>query len=1276
MTLLTSRARDGGRFSRQKDPTFDSGTELALTTKAIDEEGTGFFLVPASVPQDPSWRDATPDEARAVYGMGSTASSSPGHETQGDQSSGGCGGSSTSPSFNATPTQPANVGAPGPAGHMCAARAYTMEVSLNLNDTPVGYAPPIGPPVFARVTYNQREADQPSVFTYFNVSPKWNLNFLSFVQDNLTSGIGVGVTRYVNGGGYVPYAGYNGTTGQFTQEEQTGSILTRSPATGTLVNYTLTAVDGSKLVYARPDGALSGIRNVFLTSIVDAQGNALTLNYASVATDAEPDGGTACPAGGCQVLTSITDATNGVTTFTYGFAANPLLITQITDPFGRSATLAYDGQGRLQTSTDTLGIASTYGYDDSTGGDPSFVTSLTTPYGKSTFNEFFSGTTACTGTNRCLEMSDPLGQTERVEYRDVAPGIAFSDTVAPAATGFGTWNQYLDYRSSYYWDRNSYPAFGTGTGKDYTKAVHYHFLHTSDGAQTAWTLESIQRPLENRIWYMHYGQVPTGSSPALEATLDAVTAQARIMDDGSTQIATGTNNALGFPTQAVDPLGRTLTYAYAANNIDLLTVSQQVSASPAFATLAALGDYNGQHEPGTATDASGQTTRYAYSTAGQLTRVTDVLGNATSYNYDALGRLVTVLDANGKTTQTLDYPSGCDANPGGANCDLPQSATDAVGFTTSYIYDAFDRVTEIDYPDKTSQKYVYTNLDMTSWTDRLGQITNYVYDANQRLTSVSDPLTQVTKYGYYPNGTLKSITDPNNNTTTWDVDLQSRPTTKHYADGTTEIYTYENTTSRLKSKTDGFGQVMTYAYNQDDSLAAVTYSGSAVAQVTPLVSFTYDPVFARLTGMTDGVGTTTYNYYPLAAAPAPGPDAGVAAVPMALGAGRLQFVASPVAGATGGAVDVVSYSYDALGRVNGRSVNGASQGVMFDQLGRPTAVTNALDAFAYGYSDETPRPTSVASANGPSLALTYYDPAAHPEQNELLQQMTYSAPGGGQVLSQFGYGYDVNGNVKTFTATHLGPPPVTGTPADSGEMGMNGPRLLKGHRGGAKLASSAWTRTRLGTRGNGGVLIWAAGLLLAEIAWVRSPRRRMASALVPLALGFIFAACGSGDDNSDNVPSADAGADARAAPDASLRDGSVPEAGGEGGENDSGLALQTQVTSYQYDPASRLISATLGTGGMPPDPSATPQYAYGYDPASNPTSIAANGATQTPAYNSTNEIIGGNYDPNGSPKVLDGSTYTWDGANRLVSATLNGVESDFTYDGQSRIVRIVSKQGA
>jgi RHS repeat-associated protein len=1262
------------------DPTF--GEDLEISEAAIDEEGSGFFLVPARAGEGDhddlrlAWREATPGEAQKTYGMGFPSSYVLGAVTGADFRSGVFGADEDAlwnPSQTVECTTCGNIS----SGGMPVPDAHAMEVSLNLNDTPVGYAPPVGPPAYIRLSYNQREAVEPygppSNPVSFNVGPQWTLNVLSYVLDDPESP-GVGVSRYVPGGGAVSgYTDYSYSTGAFDPEKQTGATLVRAPATGMATSYTLTGTDGSRLVYAQNDGSTSAAtyRRLFLTSIVDPQGNALTLNYDTTlpAPDAGADGG---PSGFGSAafyprLSSITDPTGTTTTaFTYGLSATPLLVTQIMDAFGRSASIAYDTNGRLSSIEDVMGLTSTVAYDDGNSPPrPTFIKQLTTPYGNTTFNygETNSGSAVVT---RWLETTDPLGQTERLEFMEQAPGIPGADETGaslPLPSGmpltFGT--GYMIYRNSFFWNKHIYKTYGTGTGKDYTKAELVHWLHTNNGQYVAPTIESVRHPLEHRTWYQYTpGQSNSIDEGPSSTYLGAPTTTARVLDDGSTQLTSTTRNRLGKPLLVTDALGRQTEVTYGADGTDLLVVRQKISGA-GFGLLGAY-TYNGQHEPLTYTDASGETTRYGYNPAGQLLTVTDTLGHVRTVAYDGSGRVSKLIDANNQPVVTLAYDSA----------NRVATRTDSVGYTLSYAYDNFDRVTQVTYPDKTTETYVYTNLDLTSATDRIGQKTTYGYDPNGRLTKVTDPASNVTQYAYYEDGTLETLTDPNGNVTTWAVDIQGRPVQKTYADGTTETYAYESSTSRLHSRTDGLGQVTTYAYGTDGSLSGVSYSGPGAGSSTPAVSFAYDTELPRITSMTDSVGTTSYVYYPMAAAPAvdggAAQDAGATLppVPVAPGAGRLQAVLSPVAGAAAGTVDTVSYSYDALGRVSGRGVNGVAQTVAFDALGRPTAVANALDSFAYGYSDETPRVTGVASANGPSVALSYWEAASHPEQNELLKQMTYAAGGAatdggasGRILSQFGYAYYPNGNVETFTEAHAAPAASSadaGAPNDSGgATGMMLPRLRKsGHGMGG--SGSAWTRTRLGGQGSAGVLILAAALLFGALGWMHAGKGRVASALTPVALGLVFAACSGGSNNGG---------------------GHGP--GGGSAEGDSGgsssAGLQTQFTAYKYDAASRLTSATLGSNGMPPAPSATPQFAYKYDAASNPTSIAASGATQTPSYTSTNEIGGGTYDLNGSPTSLGGASYAWDAASRLVSATVGGVESDFTYDGSSRLVRIVEKQG-
>ena len=99
------------------------------------------------------------------------------------------------------------------------------------------------------------------------------------------------------------------------------------------------------------------------------------------------------------------------------------------------------------------------------------------------------------------------------------------------------------------------------------------------------------------------------------------------------------------------------------------------------------------------------------------------------------------------------------------------------------------------------------------------------------------------------------LTDPNGNETRWEYDLQGRITKEIRADNTSNEYTYEATTSRLKQRTDPKGQIKTITYDLDNNQKRIVYSNSE--HPTADVIFTYSPVYNRLASTTDGIGPTT-----------------------------------------------------------------------------------------------------------------------------------------------------------------------------------------------------------------------------------------------------------------------------------------------------------------------------------------------------------------------------------------------------------------------------------
>ena len=788
---------DGDRL-HLKDPTF--GTDLWISRAALDAEASGYFLVPKDTAAGQPWRPVSLAEAKTPRGMGYTSSSEAGATTPKDDTEcpKTCDGKDTAPG-------------------LVQYDVHGMLVSLNLRDTPVGYRPARGPSAEVTFTYNQREAYQPATFGYFNVGPKWTLNWLSYIQDDpLTAG--ASVLRAVAGGGAVLYGGYNAASGAFSAETRDAATLVRLVGPDGSVSYERRLADGGVEVYAKSNGATAYPRRLFLSRIIDPAGNAVSLAYDSQLR-----------------LTTLTDATGRVTTFGYELAAKPLLLTRVTDPFGRSAQLTYDAGGRLVSITDVLGLVSSFTYDAG-----SFITAMTTPYGTTQF------AAATSGTFRSLEITDPLGAKEAVHFRHDTPGVANVEPIVPTGLPGSIDNNFFVARNTSYWNKYAYAlaAGDSDPAVKYSKARLKHWVHLPYISVTGHVLESIRYPLERRIWFTYPGQDRT----AYAGTLDHPSAIARVLDNGSTQLTRYDYNALGKPIRAVDPVGRETRYEYAANGIDLLRVKQVTAAGE---ELVAEVTWNAQHRPLTVRDAAGQVTTYTYNAAGQVLSVTNPLNQITAYEYDAFGQLTREVNPAGRTAATYTYDG----------FGRLASRTDSQGHTLTYAYDALDRLTQVTYPDGTGETSTYDKLDIVSTTDRLGRVTTYAYDAVRNLTSVTRPDGAVTRYGYYPDGKLKTLTDPNGNATTWERDIQGRITAKVYADSTRETYAYEPSTARLKSRTDALGQRTDYAYAKDDRTTAVTYVGAL--EPTAALGFAYDATYPRLTQMTDGQGATTYQYRPV-----------------------------------------------------------------------------------------------------------------------------------------------------------------------------------------------------------------------------------------------------------------------------------------------------------------------------------------------------------------------------------------------------------------------------
>lgn len=809
-----------------KDPTF--GEDIWVSQAALEAEASGYFLTPGG-PLPGGWQAVDAEEGGTVWGKGYTSASdvnrnrpedpkcagAPGACCSGGGSGGGGPGPGPSPGPSPAPSpspSPApSGGGGGPPGKppMAQYAMHAMLVSLNIFDTPVGYTPPRGPVVEFTVTYNQREANQPSVFTYSNLGNKWTFDWLAYVTDDPGNPT-ANANYFLSGGGTEPYSNFNSGTQSYAPQTDSRTVLTRTSTN----SYERRFPDGSKQIFGLPDGASAFPRKIFMTQYIDRAGNAVTYAYDNSFR-----------------MVSVADALNQITTLNYGStnSADALFykITKVTDPFGRYASFDYNGSGQLIKITDIIGITSEFTY---AAGD--FITSLKTPYGTTRFSM------GETGRNRTLEATDPMGAKERMEYvdtSDVTPDYEPTELLPPVPY---LYNGHLKHRNSYFWDKKAmqlYPG-------DYSKAKIYHWAHTENLEQASGTIESIKPQLEGRVWYTYGGQglAYAEGTNGLPATIS------RVLDDGFSQIYKYEYNSIGKPTSIMDPMGRVTTNIYSTNLIDLLEVRQVAGSGT---ELLASYTYNSQHLPVIAVDAAGQTNALGYNSNGQLAALTNAHNEIVSLVYDSDGYLTNITESMAGTSTTFTYDG----------YGRIRTVTDAEGYTVTRDYDAADRPTKITHPDNTFEQLVYDRLDLVMSRDRRGHWTYQSYDALQRITDIQDALGRLTHLEWCACGSLESLTDPLNRTTTWIRDLRGRIQTKVYPDNTRIDYTYENYTSRLRKATDARNQSKVYDYFVDNNLKQIAYTNAVVA--TPTVAFTYDTNFNRLITMIDGNGVTTYSYY-------------------------------------------------------------------------------------------------------------------------------------------------------------------------------------------------------------------------------------------------------------------------------------------------------------------------------------------------------------------------------------------------------------------------------
>jgi YD repeat-containing protein len=880
-------AENGGRY-RVKDLTF--GDDRWVSREALEAETSGYMLIPASGAKD-GFRFVSQSEAAGVRGQGATGNPNPGATTPKD------------------PKRPKGCGS-GSGNGMPVYNFHIAIVSLNVTDTPVGYSPPRGPTMDFRITYNSRE-QQPSALTFSNLGPRWLFGWLSYVEDDGDSahpGQSVRIAE-LGGGSYTFTAASDGSypiNGAGDHEQLSMS------SSGGAIRFIRTYPDGSAAVYSASDGATT-FRKYFLTSISDPSGNTATFQY-DVSTR----------------LTGIADALGQRTTIAYGDPGNPYRITGIQDPFGRSASFTYNSNGMLSSTTDSIGMTSTFSYGPTTGSPRApadFMNAMTTPYGTTTFamDEYQPG--GIPGTTRWLQATNPMGESERVEFIQDAPGIT-PKTTDPVPLGMT--NDLLEFRNTFYWDATAMQSYDSSDADRYKKATTVvHWLHDNTGSNllAASVPESVQNLGERRIWFLYPGQ----SSSTYIGSLDQPGTIARVLDSGEEQRYTIEYNPLGKPKSYEDPIGRRYDLYYSGDGVDLLDVLDNSAGE----TLASI-TYDGHHRPTSWTDFAGRSTSASYNAFGEVSSVSAADGTAWSFTYDGQGYRTKVSQTSSGFSETYTYDS----------VGRVRTWTSADGLALTFDYDALDRLTAVTYPDGSVETTIYDRLDPVEEHDRLGRISRYEYDADGRNVSATDPSGLTTRYEWCGCGALDGMTDPGGRRVDWLHDEQGRAIARFSNGNLTWDREYDSA-GRLVATTDANGQTKTVTYNSDDTASRFDYVNTL--HPTPSVRWTWDQDRRRVLSMSDGTGTTTYAYVP-AGSP---------------GAGQLAAIMLPTPSHT------IAFTYDALGRVLQRSIDGTAISASYDALGRAVQMTSPLGKATVSYDGSSNRAKLFAFDNGQQTKIGY-----------------------------------------------------------------------------------------------------------------------------------------------------------------------------------------------------------------------------------------------------------------------------------------------------------------
>ena len=620
-------------------------------------------------------------------------------------------------------------------------------------------------------------------------------------------------------------------------------------------------------------------------------------------------------------------------------------------------------------------------------------------------------------------------------------------------------------------------------------------------------------------------------------------------------------------------------------------------------------------------DGSTQSSLYEYNSIGKLTKATDPLGRVTSHAYDTNNiDLLAVYQKN---------PAGASTDPSGATADKiagytynslhePLTATDVAGQATIFTYNTF------------GQMLTRTNAKNETTTLAYGGSVPDGY-----LASITSPpfnnVSAVTTFIYDSANRVRTVTDSDGYTVTTDYDNLDRPTTNTYPDGTNQQFQYMQdlgqgllTILDLTRSKDRRGLWTTRHYNANRQMDSSTDPQNR----TTLFGWC---TCGSLTTITDPKNQlTTFNR---------DLEGRVYQKVFADNTSINYLYDGQTAANTAGASSRLKFSTDAKNQRTNYlyfTDDNIQQITYTDVSGLP--LNPATPSVGYTYDPNYKRVTTMIDGIG---TTTYgYNSIAVPPTLGAGQLASFDGPLANDTIT---FGYDQLGRVSNRS--------INGT-ANAATWTFDS----LGRVSSVVNKLGTFTNTYVGVTNRLSSMTYPGGSSAVYTYFPNAQDKRLQEIKNQTSTNALISQFDYTYDTEGEITTWK--------------------------KNYPGLSTP-QRFDLGYDNADQLLTAPLKNATTN---ALIKQYTYAYDLAANRTSELVGTVTTTATPNNVNEVItqsGGvnrtlTYDLNGS-LVNDGSTRTfqWDGANRLVAVNYTGTtkRSEFTYDGLSRVAKIVEKKG-